>query len=158
MIASALIFFSWDARWTLLALAGSSGLAQPCRMLNISRNGSKSRCQPGGAIFRDFPVCRSTRAAIMCTWTPPDASSCRTADQAVRSGSIPAQASRSKWSSTSSICSGEGLSSGAQAMTPAVRRCLNARESAIWPTRNGSPRNTATLSRGRPLWSLLSSR
>ena len=109
-------------------------------------------------MFRDFPVSRSTRAARMWTWTPPPGSSCRTADQAYRSGSRPAQARRSKSSRTSFISFPVGLSSGAQAITADVCRCLKSRESAIAPTSFGSPRSTSTPARVRPLWSFSSSR
>ena len=45
---------------------GRSGRLQPCSWLKASRSGSKVRCQPGGAMFRLRPVCRSHCAARMC--------------------------------------------------------------------------------------------
>ena len=132
------------------ARSGSSGRAQPNSQLNASRSGPYVRCHPGGAMFRLFPVSRSTRAARMCTCAPPPRSRCSTADHAYRSGSKPAHAVLSNSSSTRPICSSVGASSGAHAITPAVYLCLNSSPSATAAAKNGSPRSTSTPSRGRP--------
>ena len=102
-------------------------------------------------MLRLRPVSRSHRAARTWTWAPPPSSRCSTAAQAYRSGSSPAQAVFSKASSTASICSSVGSSSGAHAITPEVYLCSKSSESATAATMSGLPRSTSTPSRGLPV-------
>ncbi len=101
-------------------------------------------------MLRLRPVSRSHRAARTCTCAPPPSSRCSTAAHAYRSGSSPAQAVFSNRSSTASICSSVGWSSGAQAITPEVYLCSKSSESATAATMSGFPRSTSTPSRGFP--------
>ena len=109
-------------------------------------------------MLSDLPVSRSTRAASICTCTPPSGSSWRTAVHEYRSGARPAQATRSKSSSTASIWSFVGASSRCHAITPEVYLCLKSRLSATSPTMPGFPRSTVTPTRSTPDASFSSSR
>ncbi len=101
-------------------------------------------------MLRLRPVSRSHRAARMWTWAPPPSSRWSTAVHAYRSGSSPAQAVFSNSSTTASMCSSAGWSSGAQAITPEVYLCSKSSESATAATMSGFPLSTSTPSRGFP--------
>lgn len=135
----------WMSAWSgvrSLARCGSSGLAQPSRMLAMSRNGSKALCQPGGVGLKDLPVVSSTLGMTKCnSWCP--AWAWRTHKILYWSGSSPAKATFSKSSMTRRSCSGVTLSSGCHDSTPATNLCLKStlsiRSAVVWTL----PRNTS---------------
>ena len=110
--------------WSVLARSGSSGRAQPSAWFHASLSGAYVRSQPGGAMFSTLPVVSSMRGVRKCSSTRPPSGppvcACRTQAMSYCSGSIPANATRSKSSITARCWSSVGASSAANEITPVV--------------------------------------